>query len=246
MKEIAPSVGACVVCLPPLGGLRACPASPAPPCRRWRSGRPEPRRARPRRPPGRPGRRRPTCRPRPGSRVLQLLAPDARGAVRAASSVSLASAACALSDVVDEALDVVHEVLDALRLERALPGRDPPGRHRCPGSAEGDDLGQLRASSSAAARTGGSAPPTTPARQAVGRRLRRSAAAFGSQRGSSLLTTKVAAPPPPSTPWQFAHSSDLVLSYSFDCRVGEQRRAALDRLLVEAAWPRPSRGTAPR
>ena len=34
----------------------------------------------------------------------------------------------------------------------------------------------------------------------------------GSQAGSSLLTTNCAEPPPPSTPWQFAHSSDFVLS----------------------------------
>ncbi len=48
------------------------------------------------------------------------------------------------------------------------------------------------------------------------------AAAFGSQRGSSLFTTKVAEPPPPSTPWQVAHSSDLVLSYAFDCALANR------------------------
>src|SRR5689334_18069306 len=40
--------------------------------------------------------------------------------------------------------------------------------------------------------------------------------AVGSQRGSLLCTVNAAVPPPPSVPWQFAHSSDFVLSYAGD------------------------------
>ena len=163
MNEIAPSVGACVVCCQPTAAWSVS-------CFSWTSfvvGRDVLRAGvgeqGPRPPPGRPVASAThlsaaalvagavSCsRPTHAARVVQLCGLLGVGGLRLVRGGR-------------DAHDVVDEVLDALRLERALPGRDPPGRHRCPGSAVGDDLCQSGRVSNAAARTEGSAPPTTPA-----------------------------------------------------------------------------------